>query len=156
MAKIFLLFGLAFFFLTGCGTQSDRVGLENELNQVRTELAVANEQLAVLQQDKPDSTLMHTLFFSLREDLSAEEKTELIQKMKSLSEIEVAHRVTVGEPANTGDPRLATGYQLVLQMEFNSQTDLDTYQQHPHHLAVKTDTKDFFAGKPLVYDYWVK
>lgn len=100
--------------------------------------------------------LMHLVFFDLKEGITEAETAQFLAALESLSQINYVKSVKAGTPAETGYPRLAKGYDAVLQMGFASQGDLARYQQDSLHLKVKNELAALLAGPPLVYDYFVE
>ncbi len=98
---------------------------------------------------------MHLVFFDLKESVTEAETAQFMAALKSLSQIDYVKSVKAGTPAETGDPRLAKGYDAVLQMGFASQADLAKYQQDSIHLKVKKELGSLMGGPPVVYDYFV-
>ena len=144
---------LAILFFSAC--QQNNPELQEQLVLIQSQLDAANIELNNLKA-KPKNFLVHTVLFQLKPKLNTTERDSLISGLKSLSKISYTHNLLVGTPAKTGDTRLRTDYDLILQMNFSSLEDLAKYQNHEQHLKLKTDIGRFLAAKPFVYDYWRK
>jgi hypothetical protein len=153
MKKIFYnLFLLATFTLASCGGECP---VQKELTVAQADLAEANAELENLK--KPaERVLVHTVYLKTKPDLVPEQKADLVGKLKSLSTIQGILEVRIGEPAETGDPRLNSDYNYVLYMKFASEADLAAYQKNDLHLKSREATKDYMAGPPVVFDYWLE
>lgn len=99
--------------------------------------------------------LLHDVYLDLKE-ISDEDKLMVLSELNRLSEVEGVLSVQVGERAETGDARLNKDYDVALHVGFASEDDLKVYAKASLHLEVRANIKDFLAGPPMVYDYWVK
>ncbi|HCY46756.1 MAG TPA: hypothetical protein DHU89_08725 [Flavobacteriales bacterium] len=100
--------------------------------------------------------LVHTVILALKGDVSQKRKEEIIRLLGSLSEIDETQGLTVSTKARTNDTRAQRDYDLILQMSFKSQTELESYSINAHHLDVRAKLKSDLASAPVVYDYWVE
>lgn len=148
----FLFFFISLISFTSCGGECP---VQKELSVVQAELAEANAELADLR--KPEGkVLVHTVYLKTKTDLLSEQKDDLMGKLRSLSTIPGILEMRVGEPAETGDPRLNSDYNYVLHMKFASEADLTAYQKNETHIKSVEATKSYMAGPPVVFDYWVE
>lgn len=99
--------------------------------------------------------LLHDVYLDLKE-ISDEDKLMVLSELNRLSKVEGVLSVEVGERAETGDARLNKDYDVALHVGFASEEDLKVYAKAPLHLEVRANIKEFLAGPPVVYDYWVK
>ncbi len=96
--------------------------------------------------------LVHTVFFWLRSDLSAEEVKEFQAGLDSLRGIEAANQVFIGTPAETPDrPVVDRGYSYCLTVILPDVDAHNVYQSHPLHDRFVADHKDKWE-RVLVYD----
>ena len=130
--------------------------MKTQLDEVSAELAAVKAELAAASTaaELTSNRLSHLVFFKLKADLSSTQKADLESKLRSLANIQEVQFARVGTPEDTGDPRLAKDYDLALITGFASVEDLQSYQQNEDHLKLRAAVKDYFAGPPLVYDFW--
>ena len=78
--------------------------------------------------------LVHTVFFWLNEDLSAEDKAGFADEVRTLADIPTAETVYVGTPAAT-EPRpvIDSSYDVCLTVILKDMTAHDVYQEHEIH-----------------------
>lgn len=151
MKTQYLFLALTFFFYAcggECPVQKELVTTKADLEQVRSELANLTSSNNPL--------LVHTVYLKTRPDLTSEELADLTSKLESLSSIEGVIGLGIGRPAATGDPRLNTDYDYVLQMGFASEADLSSYQNNETHIRARETTKSYLLSPPVVFDYWLK
>lgn len=144
MKYIFLLATI----LTFAACNSDQSKIAN-LQESITQLEKANKQLQ-LTLNQP--SFMHTVYFWLKEDLSAEDKATFMTSVKSLENVPSVARYRMGGPEATEARGVVDNtYSHALNVEFNSIADHDAYQIDPIHLAFVETCKDFW-DKVIVYD----
>lgn len=86
--------------------------------------------------------LVHSVFFWLRTDLTAEERADFRAGVETLQDIEAATQVFVGTPAATGDrPVVDKSYDVGLTVIVPDVAAHDMYQDHPIHLKFIADHK---------------
>ncbi len=100
--------------------------------------------------------LLHTVILTLKEEVTAAEKEEVLVLLKSLEEISETNGLIVSELANTSDSRAKKDFDLILSMSFDNHTDLEKYSTNEFHLQVREELKPFLAAPPIVYDSWVR
>ncbi len=138
--------------LVACGGECP---MQQQLAQTKAELAAVQQELSEIA-DPEGSVLIHTIYLKTKEDLTAEQLDDLKDKMAGLATLPMLRSFHIGEPAATGDPRLNDDYNFVLHMSFSSEEDLAAYQKDESHLEARRSTKDYLAGPPVVYDYWIE
>lgn len=99
--------------------------------------------------------LVHMVTFQLKEDLDPASVQTFVDGIRSLCEIPYLSDCFTALPADTGDPRLVSDYDLLLQMRFDSEDLLRKYAQDEFHLSVRKRIKSYLKAPPVVYDYWV-
>lgn len=140
--------------LAGCGGECKH---EKELAALHEKLTLTEAELSVyLENENTDSVLVHNVFFKTKPELTEKEMTDLMAKLASLDQVESTQNVWVGKPADTGDPRLVSDYQVALQVTFESEEKLAEYQQDAHHLKMREEASKYFAAPPVVYDFWAE
>lgn len=97
-------------------------------------------------------TIVHHVFFWLKNPDSAADRDALIAGVRGLGKVEVVRSVQVGVPASTEQRDVVdSSFHVSELMVFDNVADQKTYQDHPVH-------KDFIAkcghlwAKVVVYD----
>lgn len=127
--------------------------LQQELEACRAELLQKSREQDTLKIETP---LVHTVYLKIREDISVENLAGLIEGIKTLNHIQGVKHLKTGTFEDLGDERALAEYGLVLQMEFQSETDYRSYQQDSIHLAFKKNAGPFLSGPPATYDFMKK
>ena len=76
---------------------------------------------------------IHTVFFWLRDDLSAAETAEFVDGVTSLTTIEGVRHGYVGTPAATDREIIDRSYSYALVVMFDDEAGHDAYQVAPVH-----------------------
>ncbi|MEL6255089.1 MAG: Dabb family protein [Bacteroidota bacterium] len=134
---------------------ADNTALKEELKLCQFDNGLLTNHLDSISIDRP-GTLMHIVYFKMKEGLNAEQIKEAVNTLESLKQIEEVKTLEVGDLGDTGDARAGSTEGLVLQMAFKSLDDLASYQKNEYHLEQRAKLKDFFGGPPVVYDYYIK
>jgi Stress responsive A/B Barrel Domain len=80
--------------------------------------------------------LIHTVFFWLKPELTAAQRTDFRRGVESLAAIKYVEKVYVGAPASTPDrPVIDKTYAVGLTVIFRDLAAHDAYQVDPIHLA---------------------
>lgn len=96
--------------------------------------------------------LVHTVFFTLKAGISAEEKAAFIKAVEGLGAIETVHSIYVGTPAATPDrPVINKDYDVALTVVLGSLEDHDAYQVHPIHADFVANNSHVWE-KVVIYD----
>lgn len=96
--------------------------------------------------------LVHTVFFWLRPDLSAEQRAAFPGELKRLAAVGSVRQGHVGVPAATGKrPVIDSSYDVGLITIFASIADHDAYQADPVHLDFLARCKTWWT-KVQIYD----
>ena len=94
---------------------------------------------------------VHTVFFWLEKNLSAEQRQAFYEGAKTLTEIQPSVAAYVGKPANTDRPVIDRTYDYSLTCIFENKADQDAYQDDPVHLEfIDKHAKDW--ARVVVYD----
>ena len=97
-------------------------------------------------------TLIHLVFFWLKNAGSRVDRDQLIAGLNALRGIEVIQQLHVGVPASTEKRDVVdNSYDVSELMVFKSVEDQKTYQDHPLHLKFVKDCGHLWA-KVVVYD----
>ena len=84
--------------------------------------------------------LVHTVFFYLKPEISESEKSDFIQQVKTLGDIETVRAFYVGTPAATPDrPVIRKDYSVAITVVLDNLEGHDEYQVDQIH-------KDFIAN----------
>ncbi len=133
---------------------------QNPATAYQKELERAHQEIDILKlelEKKNDhKSLIHTVYFRLKEDQKSTNLALFEKALNSLSSIDGVHNLEVGQPAETGDKRLISNYDFVLIMEFESIEDLKKYSVDSFHLSVREKVGPLLKKAPVVYDYWIK
>ncbi|MEM8887363.1 MAG: Dabb family protein, partial [Bacteroidota bacterium] len=126
----------------------DNSALLEELELCKLDNGILTNMVDSIRIDEP-GTLMHVVYFKMKDGLNAEQMKEAISTLESLKQIEEVKTLEVGDLGDTGDARAGSTEGLVLQMAFESLDDLASYQKNEYHLAQRAKLKDFFGGPPV-------
>lgn len=112
--------------------------------------------------DKPEMTnkepiltagmLQHTVYFYLKDDVTAEEREKFEEGLKELLAIEEVYDYQIGIPANTEEREVTDhsfGYSFFSW--FENLEDYKVYAEHPDHLEFIDEYEDLWADV-RVYD----
>jgi hypothetical protein len=96
--------------------------------------------------------LVHTVFFWLKKDLTAEQVAEFRAGVDTLKNIGSAEAVYVGTPAKTAErPVIDNSYDICLTVLLQDIPAHDAYQAHPIHQEFIANFKDSWDAVK-VYD----
>lgn len=115
-------------------------------------LAVPAGASASAAADPIAATLVHHVFFTLKNPGSAADREQLIAGLRTLGGIEVVRGIHIGVPAPTEQRDVVdSGYDVSEILLFDSVADQKTYQDHPVHQAFVAKCSHLW-GKVVVYD----
>ena len=140
-------------FLISCQQKPD---FTEKLDDMEAELIIAKQELADLKAENsanPAGSLVNLVYLNLKDDLKAEEKSEIIAAIDDLARIKEVNELEIGDFANLGDARAMSDLEMVFSMSFTSKLGYETYQAHPIHLQLKTIVKPYLTAPPVTYDY---
>lgn len=152
------LFLLSFLILSFSACNQNRVAelentkttLEGQLNAALTELTQLKEQAGY------QPGLIHSVFFWLKEDLSAADKAAYLAGVESLRGVASVKEMYVGPVAPTEERGVVdNSYSTALIVHFDDVAGHDAYQIDPIHLKFVEDHKDKWT-KVVVYDNLVE
>ena len=95
---------------------------------------------------------VHTVFFWLREDLSAGDRAAFERGLDKLLSIETIDRSYRGTPADTDRPVIDRTYSWAIVVVFRDKLAHDAYQAHPLHDAFRDECAKFWT-KVRIYDF---
>lgn len=96
--------------------------------------------------------LVHSVYFWLKEDVSAEKFEAFREGLESLGRIETTQAIYIGTPAETADrPVVDRSYSIAATVVFASMADHDAYQEHALHKAFLDNFADYWR-KLVIYD----
>lgn len=102
--------------------------------------------------DKTDRMLVHSVFFTLKEGLSEDQKAAFIEQVHTLGTIDTVRSIHVGTPAATPDrPVIQTNYDVGLTVAFDSIEGHDIYQEAQAHHDFIENNKDLWENV-VIYD----
>lgn len=125
---------------------------QTKISDLESEVSTLQEQVKSIEADFNEPNFMHTVYFWLKEDLSAEDKKMFDEKVAALGDIKSVKRYRLGGPAATEERGVVdNSYSLALNVEFTSIENHDAYQVDPIHLDFVESCKTFW-DKVIVYD----
>lgn len=81
-------------------------------------------------------TILHSVYFWLKEDISEEEEQDFLNFFEELRNVPGVHTLQYGKPAPTNPrPVVNNSFQYNLLVTFQNMDDINTYETHPTHLA---------------------
>lgn len=148
--KNWLLLAMACLFFA-CDDQA----AAEKITALESDLAKAKTTIDSLQaMSVPEYTpgLCHTVFFWLREDLSADDRSAFIAGVRSLADVPTVKNLLMGPPAPTEARDVVDNtYSYALLVQFDGVEGQNAYQTDPIHLKFVDDHKDKWT-KVVVYD----
>ncbi len=127
----------------------------NRRQFIATASALAAAPVAAGTNDKPGSSLVHHVFFWLKNKGSVTDRQQLIEGLKSLSAIRTVKKLIIGTPAATEQRGVVdNSYDVSELMYFESISDQDAYQVDPIHKAFVEKCSHLWE-KVIVYDMQV-
>ena len=148
--KNFISLFLLVSFLASC--QNANPQLEKELSETKARLVAAKAALGKLNPTQ-EYSLVHEVYFNVKDDLTTEQMEVFHQSILRLKDIPGVQNLVVGEFKNLDDPRALAEYEIKMSMEFKNEKDYAEYQTHPIHLELKKIAADFVAAPPTTYDF---
>lgn len=94
---------------------------------------------------------IHSVYFWLRPDLTAEEREQFWQHVRPLAQIKSVRAGYIGTPAETDRPVIDRSYSCALVLIFDDQDGHDRYQTDPVHDRFR-DQCGALWSKILIYD----
>jgi hypothetical protein len=76
---------------------------------------------------------VHTVYFWLKADITAEEKAEFVRRAGALASLPSVKHGWFGVPADTDRPVIDRTYSYGLAVVFEDEAGHDAYQVHPLH-----------------------
>lgn len=96
--------------------------------------------------------LVHTVYFWLKPELTAEQRAAFRRGVESLAGIKAAEKVYVGGPAaTTKRPVVDDSYSVALTVVCKDVAGHDAYQVDPVHLKFVEEFKGYWA-RVVIYD----
>ena len=94
---------------------------------------------------------VHSVYFWLRDDLSASDKAKFVDGIRSLTTIPDVQLGFIGTPAATNRGIIDTTYSYALVLTFADAAAQDAYQVHPVHDAFRENCAGSWK-KIVIYD----
>lgn len=89
---------------------------------------------------------IHSVYFSLRDDLTPAERRRFEDGIRSLAAIESVERGHIGKPAPTDRAVIDRAYTHALILIFADQRAHDDYQVHPVHDSFREQCAGYWSG----------
>ncbi len=81
-------------------------------------------------------TIVHSVYFWLKEGITAEEEKDFLNFFATLAKIEGIKELKYGKPApTTPRPVVDNSFSYLLLVTFNNMDEINVYETHPEHLA---------------------
>ena len=94
---------------------------------------------------------VHSVYFWLKEDLTAEQRETFVSRINALKKIEPVRHAFIGVPAPTDRPVIDRSYSYALTLVFEDEEGHDRYQVHPLHENFVEGCGTFW-NKVRIYD----
>ncbi|HEY0528656.1 MAG TPA: Dabb family protein [Gemmatimonadaceae bacterium] len=88
---------------------------------------------------------VHAVYFWLRNDLSAADRTRFEAGLRSLRAIDVVRNAYIGKPAPTDRPVIDRTYSASLVLLFDNEAAQEAYQVHPVHDRFREECGSFWT-----------
>lgn len=95
--------------------------------------------------------LVHAVYFWLRDDLTADQRSEFETHLRTLQTISSATHCWIGQPADTDRPVIDRTYTWALVLAFEDMAAHDAYQVDPVHQAFVNTCKPLWQ-QVKIYD----
>ncbi len=139
---------LAILSLAGCQNAND-----TNLAAMQEELKAAQATIDSLS-NAEQTGILHTIYLTTKPDISDEDKTQFLEMVKSLGNIQQVKDIEVAERLNVGDEeRALKQYNVVLQIRFDNLEDLRIYDKDEYHAQVRGQLKEYLVGPPASFDF---
>lgn len=122
-----------------------------ENQQLKLQLAEKQKEIELLKQDEARK-LIHIVYFDLKPEAN---KEVFIEALEKLGEIPVVDDLEIGQFKDLADKRALSEFEIMMQMEFDSEKEYTFYQEHPVHLELKSLAAKVVSAPPVTYDYVV-
>jgi len=158
--NLYLLLIILFFSACKQQTASENgavASAQQEVKKLQAELAFYKKEIQQLEKQNSTSGLLtHTVFLKLKKDLAKHEVDGLKSAINALKEIDFLQNFHLGRIADTDDTRFISDHDLFFSFQVKNMEEMDAYQKHDIHLALKKVAGERIAAAPKVYDYWVE
>jgi hypothetical protein len=94
---------------------------------------------------------VHSVYFWLKPDLTADEKAACMSKMNALGTIDSVKQCIIGPPADTDRPVIDRTYSYALIVIFEDKAGHDAYQVDPIHDVFRDDCAAYW-DRVQIYD----
>ncbi len=106
--------------------------------------------------EPPTQRINHVVFCWLKEPGNKVQKAQLIQVSKSFKKIPGVLEVRAGEMVPSERKVVDSSYDVAIFLSFETEKDLQTYLDHPDHVAAVNQILKPLTSKILVYDFLEK
>lgn len=94
---------------------------------------------------------IHSVYFTLKPGLSADDRMHFEAQLVSLGGIETVRQCQIGKPAGTDRPIIDRAYTHALILTFDDRAGHDAYQEHPVHDFFR-DTCSHYWDEVRIFD----
>jgi len=125
--------------------------IRNPQSTIRNRYGQCQGICATLSQRKEHLMFVHSVYFWLNDDVSAEQRRQFRSELERLVGIETVECGFVGVPANTRFPVVDRTWDLGATMVFQDKAGHDAYVVHPQHEALLARYSSWWK-KVVIYD----
>lgn len=97
--------------------------------------------------------IKHLVFLSVKMNVNLD---SLKRELNKLSMINSVNNFQVGIFKDLNDPKSLSDFELVLEMNFNTEQDYHNYQSDSLHLILIEKTRHLMDGPPKSFDYMIE
>lgn len=97
--------------------------------------------------------ITHIVVFWVKPEVENARERLFAAAREHLTSIPVVQNFRYGASIPSERPVVDKSYTMAISMDFATQADLDTYQQHPQHLAFIGEIVKPLVERVLVYDF---
>ncbi len=97
--------------------------------------------------------IVHMIFLNLKEEVMENDQKNFMAAIEALSEIPVVQNLSYGFYKDLRDPRSLKEYEMLIQMQFATESDYLIYQKDPKHQSLKQMGGLLLAGPPNTYHF---
>lgn len=148
--KYLLIFCLAICTLLSCADPD--AALRKELDTAVFKIDMLEQQLKS-NSKSASGELVHLVYLNTKNDLTENQYAKLIEDLNQLQGISSLKSFSLGDFKSLGDDRALSDFEIIMSMSFQNETDYQSYQDHPTHIALKEKLGNYIDGPPATYDY---
>jgi hypothetical protein len=125
--------------------------MKNLIIAISVSLLSGAAALNVYDRPKDESLFVHSVYFWLKDSVTAEQHNEFIVLLRGLEQIKSVEALEIGQPAGTPRDVVDNSYDVALLVYFEDRAGHDKYQTDPIHTAAIDGFEDWI-DKIKIYD----